>query len=80
MEKNAKIGTFFYKERKRTQKLERSFEKNGCPTLKITDQYNICASNVFKAKTNEKYEEHFNYGFYFKTQNALFWGSTNLFF
>ena len=24
---------FFYKERKRTQRSERSFEKNGCPTL-----------------------------------------------
>ena len=33
MEKNAKIGTFFYKERKRTQRSESSFEKNGCPTL-----------------------------------------------
>ena len=33
MEKNAKIGTVFYKERKRKQRLERSFEKNGCPTL-----------------------------------------------
>ena len=30
MEKN---GTFFYKERKRTERMERSFEKNGCPTL-----------------------------------------------
>ena len=28
MEKN---GTFFYKERKRAQRTERSFEKNGCP-------------------------------------------------
>ena len=33
MEKKAKIVPFFYKERKRTQRLERSFEKNGCPTL-----------------------------------------------
>ena len=33
MEKNAKIVPFFYKERKRTQRSERSFEKNGCPTL-----------------------------------------------
>ena len=33
MEKNAKNGTFFLKERKRTQRMERSFEKNGCPTL-----------------------------------------------
>ena len=32
-EKNAKNGTFFLKERKRTQRMERSFEKNGCPTL-----------------------------------------------
>ena len=32
-EKNAKSGTFFCKERKRTRRLERSFEKNGCPTL-----------------------------------------------
>ena len=29
MEKNAKIGTFFYKEWKRTQRSERSFLKNG---------------------------------------------------
>ena len=35
MEKNAKIGLFFYKEQKRTQRSERSFEKNGCPTLVI---------------------------------------------
>ena len=39
MEKNAKIGTFFYKERKRTQRLERSFEKNGCPTLQICNTF-----------------------------------------
>ena len=41
MEKNAKIGTFFYKERKGTQRSERSFEKNGCPTLAETDHFNI---------------------------------------
>ena len=37
MEKNAKIFPFFYKERKRTQRSEHSFEKNGChcPTLHI---------------------------------------------
>ena len=29
MEKNAKIGTLFYKERNRTQRSERSFIKNG---------------------------------------------------
>ena len=29
MEKNAKIGTFFYKEQKRTQRSEHSFLKNG---------------------------------------------------
>ena len=29
MEKNAKIGTFYYKERKRTQRSELSFIKNG---------------------------------------------------
>ena len=29
MEKNGKNGTFFYKERKRTQITERTFEKNG---------------------------------------------------
>ena len=28
---------FFYKERKRTERTERSFEKNGCPTLEISD-------------------------------------------
>ena len=46
MEKNAKNATFFHKERKRTQRTQhsfkkngknartlRSFEKNGCPTL-----------------------------------------------
>ena len=37
MQKNAKNGTFFYKERKRTQRTERSFEKNGCPTLTVCD-------------------------------------------
>ena len=35
-QKNAKNGTFFYKEHKRTQRTERSFEKNGCPTLLVT--------------------------------------------
>ena len=35
-EKNGKNGTFFYKERKRTERTERSFEKNGCPTLTST--------------------------------------------
>ena len=39
MQKNAKNGTFFYKERnillKRT---ERSFKKNGCPTLETARQ------------------------------------------
>ena len=29
MEKNRKNGTFFYKERKRTERTERSFVKNG---------------------------------------------------
>ena len=29
MEKNGKNGTFFYKERKRTERTERSFIKNG---------------------------------------------------
>ena len=36
MEKNGKKGTFFIKERKRTERRERSFEKNGCPTLVLT--------------------------------------------
>ena len=31
MEKNGKNGTFFYKERKGTERTERSFEKNGLP-------------------------------------------------
>ena len=37
MEKNAKIGTFFYKERKRTQRSERFFIKNGkvCKDRKV---------------------------------------------
>ena len=29
---------FFYKKRKRTQISERSFEKNGCPTLEKPDK------------------------------------------
>ena len=37
-EKNGKNGTFFMKERKRTERMERSFEKNGCPTL-LVGQY-----------------------------------------
>ena len=32
-EKNGKNVPFFRKERKRTERTERSFEKNGCPTL-----------------------------------------------
>ena len=37
-EKNAKNGTFFLKERKRTQRTERSFEKKGCPTLVLANE------------------------------------------
>ena len=40
--------------------------------FKNTDQNNICVSIVFKAKTKEKYEEIFFYGFYFKTQKYSF--------
>ena len=53
MEKNGKNGTFFYKERKRTERMEHSYEKNGCPTLKNTDPKNICVSFVLKAKTEK---------------------------
>ena len=42
--------------------------------FKNTDQNNICVSIVFKAKTKEKYEEIFFYGFYFKTQKCSFLG------
>ena len=41
MEKNAKIVPFFYKKRKRTQRSDRSFEKNGCPTLPTTIWHNM---------------------------------------
>ena len=40
----------------------------------------MCASIVFKAKTKEKYEENFVYGFYFKTQKCPFWGVNQFFF
>ena len=46
MQKNGKNGTFFYKERKRTERTERSFEKNGCPTLISTQQ--CVRSRIFK--------------------------------
>ena len=36
--------------------------------FKNTDLKNISASNVFKAKTKEKYEDNFILRFYFKTQ------------
>ena len=42
--------------------------------LNNTDQNNICASIVFKAKTKEKYEEIFFYGFNLKTQKCSFFG------
>ena len=32
----------------------------------------MCASIIFKAKTKEKFEENFFYGFYFKTQKGPF--------
>ena len=48
MEKNAKIVPFFYKEQKRTQRSERSFEKNGCPTLVRTLSYMYVDHKVFK--------------------------------
>ena len=38
MQKNAKNGMFFYKECKRMQRTERTFEKNGCPTLTLSDK------------------------------------------
>ena len=47
--------------------------------FKNTDQNNIRASIVFKAKTKEKYEEIFFTVFISKLKNALFWGSTNFF-
>ena len=42
---------FFYKERKRTQRSECSFEKNGCPTLKKT-QYIFFTKNQDAKSTN----------------------------
>ena len=46
MEKNGKNGTFFYKERKRT---ERSFEKNGCPTLFENNEHtNVILFSIFE--------------------------------
>ena len=47
--------------------------------FKNTDQNNICASIAFEVKTKENMQTNFFYGFYFKTQNALFRGSTNFF-
>ena len=40
--------------------------------FKNTDQNNICASIVFKAKTKEKYEEIFFLRFLFKNSKILF--------
>ena len=48
--------------------------------LKNTNQNNICASNVFKAKTKEKKGRTFFLRIFIsKLKNALFWGSTNMF-
>ena len=47
--------------------------------FKNTDLNNICASTVFKAKTEEKYKENLFKSFYFKTWKCTFWGSTNFF-
>ena len=44
MEKNTKIGTFFFKEWKITQRSEHSFEKNGCPTLLDCKRWSISAT------------------------------------
>ena len=38
-EKNGKNVPFFRKERKRTERTEHSFEKNGCPTLPKHGQF-----------------------------------------
>ena len=48
--------------------------------FKNTDQNNICGSIVFKAKTKEKYEEIFFYGFYFKNQKCFFLRVNQFFF
>ena len=45
----------------------------------FTSSFHICASIVFKAKTKEKYEEIFFYGFYFKTQKCFFLGVNHFF-
>ena len=70
MEKNAKIVPFFYKERKITQRSFRSFEKNGCPTLKSAHTKivfyifkgctwnKMCSLFYFKAKNEEKLEKN----------------------
>ena len=42
--------------------------------FKNTDQNNICASIIFKAKVKEKYEENFVTVFISKLKKALFWG------
>ena len=47
MEKNGKNGTFFYKEWKRTERMKRSFEKNGCPTLLQTRFFDPVGSETF---------------------------------
>ena len=48
-EKNGKNVPFFRKERKRTERTERSFEKNGCPTL--LDLYTPVRALVTEIKT-----------------------------
>ena len=46
--------------------------------FKNTDQNNIYASIIFKAKTKQKYEENFFKGFYSKLKN--FGGQPDFFF
>ena len=49
-------------------------------SFKNTDQNNICASIVFKAKTKEKYEEIFFLQFLFQNSKMLCFGGQSIFF
>ena len=57
MEKNAKIVPFFYKDRKRTQRSERSFEKNACPTL-IWRHEDLLSKEMPNSKVKPKNVDH----------------------
>ena len=68
--KNGKNGTFFYKERKRTERTECSFEKNGFPTLMFSDDIGHISQALF---SQVPYYQAFDWDFVVDHQDRHRW-------